>query len=348
MAASTYTHDKRFSWLKVTKQGLYCEPGGFYIDPQWPVEHAVISHGHADHARPGHTNVLATSETLAIMRHRYRDAAGVHQQALRYDESVRQGDVDISFKPAGHILGSAQVVLDYNGTRIIFSGDYKRRPDPTCTPFEVTTCDLFITEATFGIPVFTHPDASHEAARLLASLREWPARAHLLGVYALGKCQRLIVLLRQLGYDDTIYLHGAHAGLCEVYEALGVKLGRLEVITKASKNEFGGKLILCPPSAIADRWSRRFGDAVFGAASGWMRVLQRAKQKNVELPLIVSDHCDWPELLQTVQDVQADTIWVTHGQEDALVHYCRSIGLAAEALSIAGLGETGSGGEDGE
>lgn len=339
MAASTYTPDKRFSWLKVTPKGLCCTPGGFYIDPVRPVEHAVISHGHADHARPGHAHVLATKETLAIMDHRYKDQAGEFQQALPYHEPLTRSGVTITFLPAGHILGSAQVMLEYNGTRIIFSGDYKRQSDPTCAPFEVTPCDLFITEATFGIPVFTHPDPLEEAQRLLTSMRQFPDRAHLIGAYALGKCQRLIALLRQCGYDETIYLHGAHAGMCEVYARLGVDLGSLEVITKTSRSDYGGRLIICPPSAIGDRWSRRFGDAVYGSASGWMRVLQRAKQANVELPLIISDHADWPELLQTVNDVQAGTIWVTHGQEDALVYQCRAFGLQAEALSIAGLGE---------
>lgn len=339
MATSSYTPDKRFSWLKVTPKGLCCQPGGFYIDPVRPVEHAVISHGHADHARPGHRNVLATAETIAIMDHRYKEMAGEHQQALRYNEPVTHGNVTVTFLPAGHILGSAQVMLDYNSTRIIFSGDYKRQTDPTCPPFQVQPCDLFITEATFGIPVFTHPDPLEEAQRLLTSMAQWPERAHLIGAYSLGKCQRLIALLRQAGYDETIYLHGAHAGLCQVYQNLGVELGALEVISKTSRTDYGGKLIICPHSALGDRWSRRFGDAVFGSASGWMRVLQRAKQANLELPLIISDHADWPELLQTINDVEADTIWVTHGQEDALVYHCRTVGLQAEALSIAGLGE---------
>lgn len=332
---------KRFNWLKVTPAGLCCQPGGFHIDPVRPVERALITHGHGDHARPGHKNVLATNETLAIMRHRYRDQAGDIQQVAELGVKQRIGDVTVSFHPAGHILGSTQIALDYRGERIVFSGDYKRRHDSTCLPFEPVPCDLFISEATFGIPVFTHPDDKGEAQKLVDSLKTWPDRAHLVGVYALGKCQRLICLLRELGYDETIYLHGAHMGLCEVYRQLGVDLGALQSVGEAKLKDYAGKIVLCPPSALGDRWSRRFGDAVFCAASGWMRVLQRAKQKGIELPLIISDHADWPELLQTVQDVGADTVWVTHGQEDALVYHCRSIGLDSDALSIAGLGEEG-------
>lgn len=329
---------KRFNWLKVTPAGLCCQPGGFYVDPVRPVERALITHAHSDHARPGHQNVLATSETLAIMRHRFREQAGIAQQEAIFGERQHLNDVSVRFHPAGHILGSAQIALEYKGERIVISGDYKRRRDPTCLPFEAQKCDLFITEATFGIPVFTHPDDRQEAQKLLDSLRIHSERAHLVGVYALGKCQRLIMLLRELGYDDTIYLHGAHMGLCEVYKQQGVELGSLQAVGTSGLKDYAGKIVLCPPSALGDRWSRRFGDAVFCAASGWMRILQRAKQKGIELPLIISDHADWPELLQTVQDVGADTIWVTHGQEDALVYHCRKSGLEADALSIAGLG----------
>ncbi|MES2905506.1 MAG: ligase-associated DNA damage response exonuclease [Pseudomonadota bacterium] len=341
MSNSRAIRSQRFNWLKVTPGGLYCAPGGFFIDPIRPAEKALITHGHADHARPGHKNVLATNETLAIMRHRYRDASGDVQETAPLRQPIKIGDVIASFHPAGHILGSTQILLEHKGERIVFSGDYKRRRDPTCLAFESVSCDLFITEATFGIPVFTHPDDKSEVQKLLDSLKLFPDRAHLVGVYALGKCQRLIMLLRELGYNERIYLHGAHMGLCEVYRSLDVELGDLQTVGESKLKEYGGKIILCPPSALGDRWSRRFGDAVFCIASGWMRVLQRAKQKGIELPMIISDHADWPELLQTVKDVQADTIWVTHGQEDALVYQCRSQGLQADALAIAGLGEEG-------
>ena len=191
------------TWLYPTPAGLYCEPGDFYIDPARPVDRAVITHGHADHARPGNAAVLATPETLSIMQVRYGDRAGGSLQPIQPGETVNLDGVAVSMVPAGHILGSAQVVLDWNGYRAVVSGDYKRSSDPTCQPFEVVRCDLFITEATFGLPVFRHEDAGDEARRLVASLAASPSRIHLLGVYGLGKCQRMIALIRAAGYAAT-------------------------------------------------------------------------------------------------------------------------------------------------
>jgi len=324
------------TWLRVTPSGLYCEPGDFYIDPTRPVDRAVITHGHSDHARPGHAHVLATQETLAIMRQRYGDEAGGSLPAARYGETVTLGNVSVKLVPAGHVLGSAQVVLENQGSRVVVSGDYKRRRDPTCAPFEPAPCDVFITEATFGLPVFRHPPDRHEIDRLLHSLRLYPERCQLVGVYALGKCQRVIALLREAGYDAPIYLHGALAGLCELYEQHGVALGPLLPATAASKAELAGQIVLAPPAANADRWSRRLPDPVAALASGWMRVKQRAKARGVELPLVISDHADWDELTQTLVDVGAPEIWVTHGNEEALVHYANGIGLKARALALLG------------
>jgi putative mRNA 3-end processing factor len=193
------------SWVRPTPQGLYVEPGDFFIDPTRPAARAVITHGHSDHARPDHGAVLATPETLAIMRARMGEGrAGLTQQALALGEGVTIGGVGIRLLPAGHVLGSAQVVLDWKGSRAVVSGDYKRRHDPTCAGFEPIPCDVFVTEATFALPVFRHPDAAMEVARLLDSLRLFPDRAHLIGVYALGKAQRLIRLLREAGYDSLV------------------------------------------------------------------------------------------------------------------------------------------------
>src|SRR5262249_36077576 len=187
-------------WLRADPAGLFCVPGGFYIDPARPVDRAVITHAHSDHARPGHGAVLATAETIAIMRARLgSDAAGAYQVSP-YGEGTRIGEVTVTLVPAGHILGSAQVVLDHAGRRAVVSGDYKRRPDPTAAPFQLVRCDLFITEATFGLPVFRHESDAREIGRLLASRRDFPERTHLVGAYALGKAQRLISLLRSVGY----------------------------------------------------------------------------------------------------------------------------------------------------
>lgn len=329
------------TWLRVTPEGLFCLPGGFHIDPARPVARAVITHGHADHARPGHAAVLATPETLAIMRVRMGEAgAGRQQQPLRYGETLVQDGVAIRLRPAGHVLGSAQVVLEWQGGRAVISGDYKRQPDPTCAPFEPEPgADVFVTEATFALPVFRHPPPEQEVAKLLDSLRLFPERTHVVGCYALGKCQRLIRLLRAAGWDAPIHLHGALAPLCELYDSLGVPLGPLRPATVADRAALRGAIVLAPPSAVQDRWARRLAEPVVVAASGWMRVRQRAKSRGVELPLVISDHADWGALLATIAEVAAPEVWVTHGRDDALVHALAGRGVRGRALHLVGRGE---------
>jgi putative mRNA 3-end processing factor len=328
------------TWLKVTPSGLFCEPGGFFIDPTRAVDRAVISHGHSDHARPGHAHVLATRETLAIMTARMGEGrAGAIQQALPLGELLTVNGVRVWLRPAGHVLGSAQICMEWRGSRAVVSGDYKRSPDPTAAGFEVEPCDVFVTEATFALPVFRHPPALAEIARLLRSVALFPERTHVVGCYSLGKCQRLIALLRQAAWDRPIHLHGAHVALCRVYEALGVPLGDLRPATVAKKDELKGAIVLAPPSAVADRWARRLAEPVVAVASGWMRVRQRAKQGGVELPLVISDHADWDELLLTADQVQASEIWVTHGREDALIHALALRGIRGRALHLVGRGE---------
>jgi putative mRNA 3-end processing factor len=327
------------SLLRPTRAGLCCVPGDFVIDPVRPVARAVITHGHGDHARPGHRAVLATAETLAIMAARYGDDFAETAQTARYGETVSYNGVDVALVPAGHVLGSAQVVLRWKGVTIVVSGDYKRRRDPTCVPFEPVPCDVFVSEATFGLPVFRHPNDSSETAKLLQSVAQFPERAHLVGVYALGKAQRLICLLREAGYDRTIFVHGALAGLNALYEAHGVKLGRLAPATNDSGNKFSGEIILAPPGAIAERWSRRFADPLPAFASGWMGVRARARQRHVELPLVISDHADWDELTQTFRELHPEQVWLTHGEEDALLRWSQINGVQARALSLAGYGD---------
>ncbi|WP_207459138.1 ligase-associated DNA damage response exonuclease [Azospirillum sp. SYSU D00513] len=326
-------------WIKVLPDGLFVEPGGFYVDPLRPVERAVITHGHSDHARPGHARVLGTPGTLAIMRQRLGEGAGAAQQALEYGETIRIGEVTVRLVPAGHVLGSAQVVMEHGGSRVVVSGDYKRRADPTCAPFEPVTCDVFVTEATFGLPVFRHPPDLGEVRKLLHSMALFPERSHVVGVYALGKCQRLICLLRQAGYDRPIYLHGALESICDLYRRFGIDLGETRPATVAAKDQLKGALVLGTPAAIADRWGRRLTDPVVAMASGWMRVRQRARQRGVELPLVISDHADWDELVRTLDEVAAPEVWVTHGREEALVHHCAGRGIKAKALALIGFEE---------
>jgi len=314
-------------------------PGDFVIDPVRPVPHAVITHGHGDHARPGHGAVLATRETLAIMAARYGEDFARTSQAARYGETVSYNDVTVTLVPAGHVLGSAQIVLRWKGLTVVVSGDYKRRRDPTCPPFEPVPCDVFVSEATFGLPVFRHPDDTGEITKLLKSVVQFSERAHLVGVYALGKAQRVICLLREAGYDRPIFVHGALAKLNTLYEAHGIDLGPLAPATGTSINKFAGEIILAPPDAIAERWSRRFADPLPVFASGWMRVRARARQRHVELPLVISDHADWDELTETFRELHPEEVWLTHGEDDALLRWCEINGLRARALSLVGYGD---------
>jgi putative mRNA 3-end processing factor len=327
-------------WLRVTPDGLYCSPGDFLIDPVRPVSRALITHGHADHARPGHGAVLATAGTLAIMHSRFGENAG-EGQAVAYGEKTGVNGVDVTFLPAGHVLGSAQIVLEYGGSRVVVSGDYKRRRDPTCEEFIPRSCDVFISEATFGLPVFHHPPDSTQISKILEALEREPERSVLVGAYALGKCQRVICLLREAGYDETIYLHGAVTALCELYRRQGVELGSLELVQDVDKASLQGRIIMAPPSALADRWSRRLPDPICAMASGWMAIRARARQRGVELPLVISDHADWDELTQTIKEVGASEVWITHGREDAIVYWATQNGFKARPLDIQGFEDEG-------
>lgn len=318
--------------LTLTPEGLYCPEAKAHIDPVRPVARAMITHGHADHARAGHGAVLATQQTLDIMAIRYGAGFCDQAQAAGYGEGLDVNGVEVSFYPAGHVLGSAQIRLSSGGETTVVSGDYKRQSDPTCAPFELVECDTFVTEATFGLPVFRHPPAIDEIRKLLASLELFPEQAHLVGAYALGKAQRVIAELRAAGYARTIFLHGALEKLSHYYQSQGVDLGSLEPVGQRGK-DLAGEIILCPPGQLTDRWSRRFGDPVTAMASGWMRVRARARQRGAELPLILSDHADWDDLCKTILETGAQQIWVTHGAEEALVHWCELNGRKARPLN---------------
>lgn len=333
-----------FSWIIPEPHGIYIEPADCWIDPSRPVPRALVTHGHADHARGGHGETMATPETLAIMELRYRtgapdDAGAIPHRAVpvHYGESVKLGSgVEARFIPAGHVLGSAQILLEHAGERVVITGDYKRRADPTCPPFEVTPCDIFITEATFGLPLFTHPPIAEEIGKLLKTLNDNPASCVLVGAYALGKAQRVIAELRAAGHHDPVYLHGAMERMCRLYEEHGVDLGELRLVADAAKDDMRGAIVVCPPSALNDRWSRRLPSPITAMASGWMRVRQRARQRNVELPLVISDHADWNELTRTIEEVNPQESWITHGREDALLRWCQLNQRRARALALIG------------
>lgn len=324
-----------FSWIRSEPHGIHILPADSWIDPVHPVAHALVTHGHADHARGGHGVTVATPETLAIMKLRYATDEGA--QPVSYGESIKlRGGVTATFIPAGHVLGSAQILLEHAGERVVVTGDYKRRPDPTCPPFEVTPCDILVTEATFGLPLFIHPPIAEEIGKLIARLAANPDRCVLVGAYALGKAQRVIAELRAAGHHDPIYLHGAMERMCRLYQEWGIDLGELRLVTDHDRDAMRGSVVICPPSALNDRWSRRLPDPITAMASGWMQVRQRARQRNVELPLVISDHADWHELTRTIEEVNPAESWITHGREEALLRWCELNQRQARALALVG------------
>ncbi len=323
-------------WIEPSREGIYIRPCDLWVDPSVAKARVLVTHGHADHARSGHGHVTATPETLAIMRLRYGET---QSRAVAYGEVFYEAGVQISFHPAGHVLGSSQIRFVYRGETVVITGDFKRRFDPTCAAFEAVPCDIFITEATFALPVFRHPPIAGEIAKLIQAAAQSPDRSVLVGAYALGKAQRMIAELRRAGYDAPLYLHGALEKMCRLYEAFGVELGDLRLVSEVTKDELAGQIILSPPSALSDRWSRRLPDPITAMASGWMRSRQRARQRNVELPLIISDHADWDELTATLTEIKPAQTWVTHGSEDALIRWCELHQMKARALKLVGRAE---------
>jgi putative mRNA 3-end processing factor len=329
--------------LTLQPEGLYCPSGDFFIDPVRPVARAVITHGHADHARAGHGAVLATPETLAIMAARYGERFCTTRQLLSYATSLRTGDVAITLHPAGHVLGSAQVLIEGRSEkaqgRIVVSGDYKRQPDPTCAPFEPVRCDIFITEATFGLPIFRMPAAAVEIGKLMQSLKVFPDKTHMVGCYSLGKAQRIAALIRHAGWDRPLYLHGAMEKIMALYEAHGISFGETHKVTAANKRELTGEIILCPPSSLSDTWAGGFANPLASFASGWMRIRAHARRRGIELPLSISDHADWDDLTRTIIETGCEEVWITHGEADALMHWAAMRQLRARPLHMLGYGD---------
>ncbi len=324
------------NWLIKKKEGLYCIPGDFYIDPLYPVKKALITHAHTDHARPNNHFILGTKETIEIMKIRYAKSYCTNYQVINYNSPLTINNIDITFVPAGHILGSSQILIKYNGCRVLISGDYKRVEDKTCKSYQNKKCDIFITEATFGLPIFSHPFDKDEIKKLLESVIKNNEKPHLIGVYALGKCQRILSLLRDAGYDETIYLHGALMKITDYYVSEGLRIGKVKNASELNLSELKNQIILCPPSALHDKWSRKFKNPIKGIVSGWMNIRQRIKQKNIQLPLIISDHADWNDILLTTKENNPEKVLVTHGREEALVFQLNKLGYDAKALNLLG------------
>jgi putative mRNA 3-end processing factor len=325
--------------LEPTPNGLFCQAGGFYLDPFRPVGEAVITHAHGDHARPGSAHYLATPESLAILRHRL--SPEVSLQSLPYGEVLNINGVKLSFHPAGHMLGSAQVRLEHRGEVWVVTGDFKRASDPTCRLFEPIRCHVLISECTFGLPIFTWPPASQVIKEILAWWAENAEkdRGSLLLAYTVGKAQRLLAELsaQQTTLPGPILAHGAIVQACEAYRTGGVALPVIQnPLEIANKREYRRALILAPPSALATAWTRRFFPFASAMASGWMRIRGLRRRRALDRGFVLSDHADWPGLLDSVRESGAERVYLMHGSADALVRYLQETGLDAHTLEFPG------------
>ncbi len=324
--------------VELTEDGLLCRAGGFYVDPWRPVERAVITHAHGDHAQAGCERYLAATPGLGVLRLRVGHDADL--QGLAYGEQVVHGGVTVSLHPAGHILGSAQVRLEHAGEVWVVSGDYKLGADPTCAAFEPVRCHTFISESTFGLPVYRWAPQTETMAEIDAWWRANKAagKASLLLCYALGKAQRILA-----GIDPEIgpvYLHGAVQRVTAAYRAAGVAMAPTSVIGPARRgDDWRGSLILAPPSALNTPWGRRMRPLVSGFASGWMRVRGARRRRAIDRGFVLSDHADWPGLLAAISATGASRVLVTHGHGEPLARYLRELGLAAEVLATRFVGE---------
>lgn len=333
--------DAREPLVRPTAEGLYCPSGDFHIDPWRAVPRALITHAHADHARHGSRRYLAASPGLGLLKRRLGADSTI--EGLAYGERRRIGDVEVSFHPAGHVLGSAQIRIEHRGETWVVSGDYKRDPDPTCAPFEVVPCDTFITEATFSLPVYVWPGGDVVAREIL----DWwetnraADRPSVLFCYALGKAQRVLAELAALT-DRTVLLHGAVTPLVRLYRQAGIDMLPTEQVDLRTRRDYAGELVIAPPGAAGTPWMKRFRGASTGFCSGWMRLRGQRRRRAYDRGFVLSDHADWPGLLRTIEETGAPRVLATHGQSDTLVRYLRERGLEADALETLYAGEDGA------
>jgi len=325
--------------IELRPEGLYCAAGNFHIDPWRPVPRDVITHAHADHARSGSARYWAATAGAALLYQRL--GANTNLVSLAYGEPFELGGARVSLHPAGHVLGSAQVRVEVDGEVWVASGDYKRDPDPSCTPFEVVPCDTFITEATFALPVYRWPAPADVAREIL----DWwnscaeEGRAAVLFCYALGKAQRLLAELARLRDEipedrRTVVLHGAMTALVQAYRDAGVAMLPTVSVGEQQRDErYAGRLVLAPPSAGGSPWIKRFGHCGTAFASGWMRIRGNRRRRGYDRGFVVSDHADWPGLLRTVEQTGARRVLVTHGHGDALIRVLRDRGVDAAPLT---------------
>ncbi|HVF39746.1 MAG TPA: ligase-associated DNA damage response exonuclease, partial [Gemmatimonadaceae bacterium] len=325
--------------LRTTDRGLYCEAGDFHIDPWLPVDRALITHGHGDHARWGSRSYAAAQESRRVLETRLGPASII--ETYEYGEELSMNGVRVSFHPAGHILGSAQIRVEHRGEVWVVSGDYKIEPDPTCRAFEAVSCHTFVTESTFGLPIYRWTPQSDT----FAEIAEWwranaeAGRASIIFAYALGKAQRVLAGLSMFG-EGSFYTHGAVERLNKDYRDTGISLPATTYVASMPRDhDWSGALIVAPPSASGSTWMRRFGAASTAFASGWMRVRGARRRRAVDRGFVVSDHVDWPALMSAIESTGAQRVLVTHGYRDPVVRFLRERGLEAESLASRWEGE---------
>lgn len=324
--------------LTLTARGLYCEPGDFYVDPWEPVERAIVTHAHGDHATWGSRAYLTSVPGVGVLRARLEPGAQV--RGIPYGEPVTLHHVTVSLHPAGHILGSAQVRIEHRGEVWVVSGDYKTDPDPTCTPFEPLRCHTFVTESTFGLPIYRWPQPKEVLGQINAWWRANAAvgRTCLLFGYTLGKAQRLLS-----GLDESIgpiLTHGAVERMTMAYREAGVPLPRTRYAgTAERKADSRGGIVIAPPYSSGSPWIRRFAPYSTGFASGWMLVRGARRRRSLDRGFALSDHVDWPSLLAAVEATGAGEVWVTHGFTGPVVRWLREKGIDARAVQTRFEGE---------
>lgn len=322
----------------MTEKGIYCEPGDFYIDPRRPVRRAIVTHAHADHAFRGSEKYLCARPGLALLRIRLGNYATI--ETIGYGERLYLNGVQVSLHPAGHILGSAQVRIEYRGRVFVFSGDYKIQEDPTCSAIEVLRCHTFITESTFGLPLYRWP----ESEKIMHEIFVWwqdnqkAGKASILFAYSVGKAQRLLMSLDTS--PGPVFVHRQIEDVNRRYRECGIGLPRtLSLETADKKTAWSRALIIAPPSANRNGWHRRFGDSSTGFASGWMCSQRNRKHRGIDHGFVFSDHADWPGLMSTIEATGAEEVWVTHGEVSSIVRALNEKGLDARPLDTCGQEE---------
>ena len=335
----TVCSDQQLGLIERTPEGLYCRAAKAWVDPWRPVPRALITHAHADHARPGCGEYWAVASSEGVLRQRLGQDITLHP--VDFGEELWLGQCKVSFHSAGHVLGSAQIRLESEGEVWLVSGDYKRDDDPSCDPFEPVRCDVLITEATFGMPIYRWQSGAEVAQDIHAWWTSDRSRPTLLFCYAFGKAQRLLAELKAIGVEEEVLLHGAVETVTRHYREAGVPMTPSRPVSELPrKDPLHGRLILAPPSAHRSSWMRRFKSPQTAFASGWMAVRGARRRRGYERGFVLSDHADWPGLLQTVRDSGARKVYVTHGQSDVLARYLREVeGVDAEPLETLFEGE---------